>query len=337
VVSPEGYLDILLKIADQRVKAVEILNQRPLQAANLLIGKSPTEAHALIPRLFSLCGTAQSLAGLSALEDAAGIVPDAGQQAHRASLLAAETAREHAMRIFIDWPRLINESPDAVSLKRLRAAIAAHDRGLAEALLEDGLGGDPCLDPISWADRGASPPARLLRRILDLDLKDFGVSPLKPLPRMDIKKLAKRLDEEVNFTLHPDWNGEVYETGAFSRHPGANNGLLTRFIAQLTELRQAIAMLAPGEEKVSSPPEPNSGQGIALVEAARGRLVHRVIIKEGKIAAWRILAPTEWNFHPNGAFARGLLGAKLDADLAFKAEMLAVAIDPCVAVKIRVE
>jgi coenzyme F420-reducing hydrogenase alpha subunit len=337
VVSPEGHLDVRLKTEGGAVKRVEIDNQRVLSATNLLVGKNPTEAHALIPRLFSLCGTAQSLAGLAALEAAAGMAPDAGQKACRATLLAAETAREQAMRIFLDWPRLLDEAPDVLLLKRLRSAIAAHDRSLAQGLLDDALGGDPFIDHLAWADCGASVPARLLRRILDQGLDDFGASPFKPLPRLDLKKMASRLDEDANFTLHPNWDGEVFETGAFSRHPRANNGLLARFLAHLSELRQAVAALCLLENQVSEPPELISGEGIAEIEAVRGRLIHRVVVCDEKVSAWRILAPTEWNFHSNGAFVRGLLGVKLTDDLAWKAEMLAVAIDPCVAVKIRVE
>ena len=48
------------------------------------------------------------------------------------------------------------------------------------------------------------------------------------------------------------------------------------------------------------------GVGLGQVQAARGLLVHRVAIRAGRVADYRILAPTEWNFHPQGAAALGL-------------------------------
>ena len=37
-----------------------------------------------------------------------------------------------------------------------------------------------------------------------------------------------------------------------------------------------------------------------------GRLIHAVEIADGVVKRYRILAPTEWNFHPQGAAAKGL-------------------------------
>jgi Ni,Fe-hydrogenase I large subunit len=58
--------------------------------------------------------------------------------------------------------------------------------------------------------------------------------------------------------------------------------------------------------------------------------VHWVRLTEGQVDDYRILAPTEWNFHPDGALAAGLLGLPADADLASLARLLVDAIDPCV-------
>ena len=52
----------------------------------------------------------------------------------------------------------------------------------------------------------------------------------------------------------------------------------------------------------------DGASAIAWVETARGLLVHRVALDGERIAGYRIVAPTEWNFHPAGAFARGALG-----------------------------
>jgi Ni,Fe-hydrogenase I large subunit len=72
--------------------------------------------------------------------------------------------------------------------------------------------------------------------------------------------------------------------------------------------------------------------GLAQVEAARGRLVHRVEVERGSVRRYQILAPTEWNFHPDGAAARALLN--LPAGEAALQRRLAAAlinaVDPCI-------
>jgi len=57
-----------------------------------------------------------------------------------------------------------------------------------------------------------------------------------------------------------------------------------------------------------------------------------------RVEAYRIVAPTEWNFHPDGALVRGLIDRPAaDADTACRdAALLVQALDPCVAYAIEV-
>jgi Ni,Fe-hydrogenase I large subunit len=72
-----------------------------------------------------------------------------------------------------------------------------------------------------------------------------------------------------------------------------------------------------------------AGQAIAWCEMARGLLLHWVQLdSHGAVAQYRVLAPTEWNFHPQGALALAL--AALDAQDRSAAQTLAAAFDPCV-------
>ena len=70
--------------------------------------------------------------------------------------------------------------------------------------------------------------------------------------------------------------------------------------------------------------------------SARGRLYHRVKLDGGgKIVNYAIVAPTEWNFHPDGPFVRLLLGARIGAGAAAarrRVEQLAFVFDPCIGV-----
>lgn len=67
---------------------------------------------------------------------------------------------------------------------------------------------------------------------------------------------------------------------------------------------------------------------------ARGLLVHWLCVDaQGRVERYGVLAPTEWNFHPQGAAAQVLraLDAKQPApQLAAAAAVLVAAFDPCV-------
>ncbi|MBC7860055.1 MAG: nickel-dependent hydrogenase large subunit, partial [Burkholderiaceae bacterium] len=90
------------------------------------------------------------------------------------------------------------------------------------------------------------------------------------------------------------------------------------------------------------------GEALAWSEMARGLLLHRVRLEPGRaeasVADYKIVAPTEWNFHPRGAVASIL--AQLPATAEDAAQMalqkrrisvLAAAFDPCVSYEIEFE
>ncbi|WP_462321349.1 nickel-dependent hydrogenase large subunit [Halochromatium sp.] len=87
--------------------AVVIGSSRPLTAARVFSGKSPAEVVRQLPTLFSLCGTAQAAACVSACEKAVGCRPSAGVLARRQALVQAESIKEHLWRLLLDWPRML--------------------------------------------------------------------------------------------------------------------------------------------------------------------------------------------------------------------------------------
>ena len=123
-------------------------------------------------------------------------------------------------------------------------------------------------------------------------------------------------------------------------------GLLARVVARLVDLakvpgdlRTLSNLLDEDEDLHPAETSPRSeGTGLAQIKAARGCLVHAARIGDGKVLTYRIVAPTEWNFHPRGAAARGLcrLEAKSDEALKMQASLLIDAIDPCVGYDLRV-
>ena len=81
------------------------------------------------------------------------------------------------------------------------------------------------------------------------------------------------------------------------------------------------------------------GSGLAWVENARGLLMHRLRLVQGRTADYRIVAPTEWNFHPAGALPAALRDAPahdLDA-LRRRTRVLVDSLDPCVACSVEFE
>lgn len=174
---------------------------------------------------------------------------------------------------------------------------------------------------------------------------------LPPLPAAD---LAKRLDEPGadRFVEAPEWCGSPCETSPLGRQRGSElltavlgeygPGLYARAVAAVHELAAtslAVRDLLEGREP--SPIAANRygpGAAIAQVEAARGRLLHRVKVESGRVVAYRIVAPTEWNFHPEGTLPRAV--AALDAadagELTAQADLLITLLDPCVAYSLEV-
>ncbi len=134
----------------------------------------------------------------------------------------------------------------------------------------------------------------------------------------------------------PRYNGRVFEVGAVARqlidgHPliaemVANGGgnVFSRVVARLLELARVVPMMegwikaiAIGETFCNQGKLPKDGEGVGLVEAARGSLGHWLQIKHGRILNYQIVAPTTWNFSPRdqddvpGALEQALIGTEV--------------------------
>jgi coenzyme F420-reducing hydrogenase alpha subunit len=121
------------------------------------------------------------------------------------------------------------------------------------------------------------------------------------------------------------------------------NAVVTRIVARLTELALLIQELAATNARSGAPQRIQrmplgDGEGLSAVETARGLLLHRAIVRDDRVVDYQIVAPTEWNFHPEGALVRGLEGSAVDDEHSLlRAAKLAVhALDPCVASRIEV-
>ncbi len=197
----------------------------------------------------------------------------------------------------------------------------------------------------AWRKRGATLPARLFGR-LD-DGPDPGISGAGLLPelvdwnREMVLALAHRALEDPAFCNLPDWRGAPAETGAVARvrhHPmlagwiaRRGRGMGARLLARLLELAGLPDHLRQGGNPFIRAWSIVEGVGIAGVETSRGLLFHVASLRDGKVADYRILAPTEWNFHPAGPLAQALSGLAADGALETRARLVARSLDPCVA------
>jgi hypothetical protein len=156
-----------------------------------------------------------------------------------------------------------------------------------------------------------------------------------------MRDMAQAMASTANFVQRPTWLGQCAETGPWTRLRHRNKTVAaaqtawTRLAARWIELFEIAAiqphaplqskspLLASGALKVSD------GQAIAWCEMARGLLLHWVQLDaEGRVADYRVLAPTEWNFHPQGVLAKAL--ATLAPNDTASASALAAAFDACV-------
>jgi hypothetical protein len=227
---------------------------------------------------------------------------------------------------------------------RLTARLGAAKEALAEAV----FGGPARLEETGWETwiaGGKTAAARLIGLLRDEGLSGFGASPVASLDALGQKTVEPCLaGDDGSFIARPAIDGSPRQTGPLTRQAGHplvaaliarhGRGLEARLAARQVELAGALEQMAAfinglggdaGYQLV-----PATGTGLAKVEAARGRLYHRVEIIDGQVARYQILAPTEWNFHPEGALAQGLLGAQIRGDAARLARFLVAAIDPCV-------
>ena len=211
-----------------------------------------------------------------------------------------------------------------------------------------------------WMARGDTASARLLSKLRDDQLGQLGDADVHSLPAVEPQVMTRRLQQTDadRFVALPEWGAQPCETTPLTRQiahpliqsllPSYGAGLLTRMVARLLELaslparlQQLLHELMSGRAAKADAQMEVHGDGesgLGMVEAARGRLIHRVAQADGIIRRYQILAPTEWNFHPEGVVARGLLGLVADNDHLLKhyAGLFINAVDPCVGYRLEV-
>ncbi|MGR9115554.1 MAG: nickel-dependent hydrogenase large subunit [Gammaproteobacteria bacterium] len=248
------------------------------------------------------------------------------------------------------------ESRPALQSIEMTEQINLLERLIDESVFQGGLSGWLELETEAhlqdWLKRTRSLPASLLSYLYRRSWAGIGNSPIEHLPELNSKDLRSML-KDSRFCRTPQWFGRCYETGPLSRQHMrpllANlsvrygNGLLCRIVARLLEVGRMPATLrelqANLEERFPANDEPvEAGCGLVQVQAARGLLIHEVRLSNGMVEQYRIVAPTEWNFHSDGVAAASLkrLSTGDERILKQQAGWLIYAIDPCVQFEIEI-
>lgn len=329
-----------------------ILSTRPPLAQRLLAGCTPLTAATRVGLAYTLCGSAQRAACEAACAAALGEAQTPAQAPLR---ILTELVREHV------WQLLAADGagpPDPAPLIRLRQTGEDASR-LADALsgiLNDSLLGEPAgvwlgrdADSlVRWARAGKTRPAQALAQDLAEPLPAAVATPLLPplwqWTREDIQRLASQALAAPAFCQQPLWQGAPAETGAVARLAGAGplsswlkargRDPAVRWLARLNELARLPEWLQGEAPPVLRAWKLGEGLGVAGVETARGLLLHVVRLREGRVADYRILAPTDWNFHPRGPLAEAMQALAWDEGTFTRVERLARSLDPCVAFRI---
>lgn len=351
--TPDAGLSLQLTLRGSRIAAVAVASTRFELPAQLTTGRTADELADMMPRLYSICAHAQGAAAAAALDAAGGrAVPDDVQH-RRDAEVALESSTELATRLLLDWPKTMDARPDVAAVARLRGAPADRRNDLAQQSVygvEPGewLAMSSLQQLADWTVRGATQPALLFGR-LEREAAGLGQGAASLLPATSdtlLREIATRL-REPGYALRPDWRGAPAETGALARHAGHpllrayvdRHGatVAARMLARLIDLATLLtcASTAPLTRSVALQP----GIGIGAAETARGLLVHVAKLAGGRVQSYRVLAPTEWNFHPHGALVRGLLQRAAPTPEAARrdAAWLVQALDPCVAWHIDVD
>jgi uptake hydrogenase large subunit len=211
----------------------------------------------------------------------------------------------------------------------------------------------------AWCAAGRTLPARTLA-LLRSSAPGLGRSDTALMPGLEDagwwQAVVPALRQDADFAATPTWGGAPVETGALSRRQAQplvaalirrdGYSAATRIAARLVELAALLDSLRRATPHAGDQASAwvqcwplDAGEGLAAVQTARGLLLHHARLAQGRVHDWRTVAPTEWNFHPEGALASGLLGTEAadEAVLTARARLAVHALDPCVGFRIEIE
>jgi hypothetical protein len=280
------------------------------QVSPLLEGRTCDEALKILGTLYTVCGWAQRAAGELAMDAARGEPTTAARVSGLMDRVLREAAQEHLWRLLLDWRRRFGLPQDTA---RFREWYRRIDRQEDSATL-----------------------GRDLTALIETDTGELSAA-FAQLPRE--AEDAAGLDHAA------------FETGALARHVShprikallaEDAGLAARVAARVVDLGSIARRLAghgaPDDSEWFDAATVASGAGRAIVQTARGALLHEARLEGDRILRYRIRVPTDVNFAPDGAFVRHVRdrAAASEPEAARLGGLWALALDPCVPYEVSV-
>jgi hypothetical protein len=340
---------------------------RPMIGAAMMRRLTEGRRASLLPDLvgtvFTLCAQAQRGNARRAVWAALGHDDKPAARWRDQLTLRLFTAREHLQRLALDLPQQLptaaidpswlRDAPVFALPARVDGPDESHlqqaDAALAGWLERRVLGMPPAewlqhwhRDPEAWLSTwsaGSTSPLAPWWRALRGDAVAVTL-PCRPLALLDggetaLKDIAAALAADDHFAERPLWQGAAAETGPWTRQgrswaAAAAATLWWRLGARLADL----VHIALGGSLACGALRLQAGEAIAWCEMSRGLLLHWVRLSDAaagadvaRVQSFRVLAPTEWNFHPQGSLADALRDGALAGS---HAVLAAAALDPCI-------
>jgi len=356
-----GAIVVEAALVDEHVRALAIRSSRPAGLGRVFIGQPGEEVPALAERVFTLCGFSHRVAAAHAIASARRCEISSAARFDAGIGLLAERIEDSLRSMLLGWPHRGNmngkltearglfRQAGAQTQKLLDAARAGRcftERKRLSGLLQDLQGtltklgvGRSKLELVTDDFFGG----------LAADARDEKITLHQPdtLETADDRDVVAALAQGgEGFAALPALPGRIIETGSFARCwrdiGESENAMLARLNARMEDIMRAEgslrASLEDGRPLVGLVETEAFDDGAyAAVESPRGRLYHRVALgQDGRIKAYDLLAPTEWNLHPQGPLNRSLLGAHVGAgeEARLRIGRLTALFDPCVAFRV---
>ncbi len=361
--SVEG--NILIRLGRDDSGGVSVASRRPLQICRLLEQQPPLQALQKLPLMFSLCGRSQSLAGTLALAAA-----EDRQLSSDTSLPALlEMLQESLWRLLIDLPRVTDFPQNIAALALVRRllddypALGSSERQQRLKQITDLIGEHLTGMPLAvwlrldlsglrgWlkAGTGIRPQLQKVVEIVgkgevgDHQTAQMSDDLIDPVCRA----LAGRMKTCDQIVRRPDWQGQPLQTGSWCYHrqhtllaalvEAGCHPVLIRLLARVADIADILERLSgTGGDGADRPARWGGGAlsdgcGYGWVKTARGLLFHYLQLRRGELIRYRIVAPTEWNFHPGGVMAESLAGWRsAPTPLTQWVAVQVLSLDPCV-------
>jgi hydrogenase large subunit len=97
----EGDLEVALDLENGRIRSAQVNSPLFRGFEQIMVGRAPLDALAIVPRICGICSVAQSAAAASALAEAMGIVPTVNGKISRNLICATENLADHLTHFYL--------------------------------------------------------------------------------------------------------------------------------------------------------------------------------------------------------------------------------------------